>query len=241
MSSHSLYWHLATITPHWHGPKMPAPPHHRLIAVAGIEVEHDRENGPTVKDVWAYMAANTHKVLNRLDAAVGEADRIVGLYSRSFGFPTVYANCLATSYSGDHFVSNVLGDLVPAVDLADDLCRLVAPTQERMTFDEILDFLQLPFRLPLDIAAAWDSETPKVKRKIPMRLIIDCYLVALVEARMQYVVGDWDYDYYDRFTDAVGEAVAAKVPKAFEKMQQLSNPDQPTADDDPAEQEASDE
>ncbi|KKN43858.1 hypothetical protein LCGC14_0698720 [marine sediment metagenome] len=209
MTHSSLYWHCATYVANANGNRRP-PHEHQLIAVAGIRVggEGEDDTGQNlIVDVWGLASPKPQKLIRATVANTAPHDEFVTFYGRSFGLPVLAANALKTGVQLGYIGVNEQHQ-----DLTETVRNLIAPSNG-LTFDAVLDLMQLPMRPELDILATWESQNPKVKQRIPQRLVIDCCFIALTQVRLRYLVSDVGAEYVRNFTRAVLSAAAAKVPK----------------------------
>lgn len=209
MTTSTLYWHCATYAPSA-GNAFRPPHEHQLIATAGIEVrgEPDEAGLGLTADVWAIVSPDPTKPLVRTLKCMQNVYNFVTLYGDHFGLPVLWSTALKhgvpmLGFDDDGFPGRI--------DLAKEIGRLVAPSNG-LTFDNIIDLLEMPLRPELDIVSAWESGTPKMQQRIPKRLIVDCCFVALADARLQLARGNITPEYADNFTRVVLEAAAEKVP-----------------------------
>lgn len=226
MTHSTLYWHCATYAPDASGGYRPAI-EHKLIAVAGIEVEDDEtdENGSGLTaNVWGTMSPDPRKMLHRFSKAFATTNQLVSLYGNNFGLPVMWANAFQTQYPFRY------GTAPEAVDLAVEIGNLVAPSNG-LTFDSILDLMQLPARPDMDIVALWETNNKAKQQRIVKRLIVDCCFIALVDIRLQFAQGTITAQYRDNFTQAVLEAAAEKVANVNKVFSNLLAPVEKATED----------
>ena len=239
MTHSSLYWHCATYVPNAGGSRRP-PHEHQLIAVAGIGVKGEDDDAGLGLDVdiWALASPKPQKLIRATTISAVDYSEFVTFYGKSFGLPVLAANALKTRTQLGSF-----GNKVVHIDLTDVIRDLVAPSNG-LTFDSVLELMQLPARPELDILKAWESDESKPKSRIPQRLIIDCCFVALAQVRLRFMLGEVGEQYVENFTQLVLEAAAAKVSMAKKTFADLLSvetvPEEPEADE-PEEEEPEDE
>ena len=207
MATNHLFWHLATYND---GTVSMAPPHHQLIAIAGIEVREDQAIA------WIRQSADTGTLVRMLDTAFGRAHHVTSFSGTNFGLPVIISNALRTNTVIDTTLQKVGSDAISHTDLAKELQGLTNP-DGFMGFDFLCHLCNLPKRMDLDIAATWTSSDPKVQKKIGKRLLVDVVLIALGYTHFQHVSGVWHEKHAKRFRRSIIDAAAQKA-KVVTKM-----------------------
>lgn len=221
----ALYWHSATYVPD-NAAGTRRPPHeHQLIATAGIEVmngdeessmaRNDDDNGAElIAKAWAYASPKPAKLLKPLVIGSQKHFECVTFYGRSFGLPVLVNNALRAGVPLGRFADK---NETFHTDLSDWVRELAAPSNG-VNFELVLELFGLPERPDLDIAEAWESKNPKMIRRIPQRVVVDCCFIALVHVRLHYLLGTVGKEFVQNFTRVVLEAAAQKtsmVEKVF--------------------------
>jgi hypothetical protein len=204
MTNH-LFWHIASYNPKG---EFLSPPYHQIIAVAGIEVN---TKDPQSAHAWIAMSKNPAKLVARIDTAVGEAHLITSFTGINYGLPVIFNNALRTGTQIGTIAQKVGDEIIGHIDMDQELRALTNPSGFG-SFDLLCELCSLPARPKLDVAASWESDNPKVRKRIGKRLLIDVVLIALGYAHLQYVTEVWDEDVVVGFRHMIIETAAAKVP-----------------------------
>lgn len=196
-----LFWHLATYN---NGQVSMAAPYHTIIATSCIEVTHDS----TV--AWFKVGDNPSELVRATDIAFSSAYHLVTFTGTNFGLPVLISNAFISGTPIDTTLQKLGDDLISHTDLAKTLQQLTNP-EGFMGFDLMCRLCGLPKRIDLDVAAAWTSPDPKMKKRIGRRLLTDVALIALGYSKWQFVSNVWDKAQTQQFNQRVIAAVAEKA------------------------------
>jgi len=238
MTESRLFWHCATYS---EGGDDWLPAHqHQLIAAAGIEVTgEDDESGLGLEaNVWAIMSPEPRKTLMRSLRAIYERLNFVTCFGYNFGLPVLNATALRCSLPTGFDETNSVPN---HLDVVREISSLVSPDRP-LTFNEVLDLLELPLRPDLDVLQLWESGDSDKQQRIPKRLIIDCCFVALMDLRLRLVRGEINQQYADNYARMILEAAAQKVKMVkkvfrsyFEEPEEGEPADKPKPQEEPVE------
>lgn len=207
MATNHLFWHIATYND---GTVSMAPPHHHIVAIAGIEVQEDYVTA------WIKQDADVSTLVCSLDTAFSRSHHVTSFTSTNFGLPVIVSNALRTNTVIGTTLQKVGSDAISHTDLAKELQILTNP-DGFMGFELLCHLCNLPKRMDLDVKATWEDPNPKVRKRIGKRLLTDVVLIALGYAHLQYVSNVWDAEQTERFRYSVIDAAAQKA-KAVAKM-----------------------
>lgn len=213
--THSLYWHLATISDGAPAAGFPPPRFHQPIAIATLRIRNRRA------EIQAKVSGVPDKLLPWFDNELETESHVATLFGENFGWPVLLSTALT------HGIP--VPEIFRMAGVSTDLTTILGSRffREDYSFAELLNAASLPPRAQLDVAAMWDPENKEDRavrmKRIAQRLMVDCALIAMLDLRMDLAAGELEEDEYEERHQNIIEATMAKAPVLRRLLEKKEN------------------